>query len=64
MVVGYLVVVHRVAVKWERESLSYLAKQDGYFLEDVFADVSAAWAGIVYRIKTMKEERTNKNEIC
>jgi hypothetical protein len=46
MVVGYLVVVHRVAVKWERESLSYLAKQDGYFLEDVFADVSAACAGI------------------
>jgi len=39
-------------------------EQGGYFLKDVLADVSAACTGIVYRIKTMKEERTNKNEIC
>ena len=46
MVVGYLVVVHRVTVKRARLTLSNLAKQGGYFLEDVFADISAASAGI------------------
>lgn len=46
MVVGYLGIVHRVAIERSRECLSYLAKQDGYFLEDILADVSAAGAGI------------------
>jgi len=53
-----------MAVKRSRKCFSYLAEQGGYFLEDILADVSAACSGIVYRIKTMKEERTNKNEIC
>lgn len=64
MVVGYLGIVHRVAIEWSWECLSYPAEQGGYFLKDILADVSTACAGIVYRIKTMKEERTNKNEIC
>ncbi|ETD29286.1 hypothetical protein HMPREF1173_00713 [Prevotella nigrescens CC14M] len=64
MVVGNFCIVHRVAVKRIGQRLAYLAQQGGDFLEDILADVSAASAGIVYRIKTMKEERTNKNEIC
>ena len=64
MVVGNFGIVHRMAVKRSQKCFSYLAQQDGYFLKDILTDVSAACAWIVYRIKTMKEERTNKNEIC
>ena len=38
--------------------------QGRYFGKHIFRDMTAARAWIVYRIKTMKEERTNKNEIC
>jgi len=36
-------------------------QQGGYFLENILTDVSAACAGIVHRIMTMKEERANTN---
>ena len=46
MVVGYLGIVHRVAIEWSWECLSYPAEQGGYFLKDILADVSTACAGI------------------
>ena len=61
MVVGNFGIVHRVAVKRIGQRLAYLAQQGGDFLEDILADVSAASAGIVHRIMTMKEERANTN---
>ena len=46
MVVGYLGIIHRMAVEMYRNRCSYLAQRDGYFLENILADVSAACAGI------------------
>ena len=46
MVVSNLGIVHRMTVKRSRKCFSYLAEQDGYFLENILADVSAACAGI------------------
>ena len=46
MVVGYLAVVHRVVIERCRKCSAYLAEQGGYFIENVFTDVSTAGTGI------------------